>query len=365
MPEHSEDPEWRLRELRTRIDAIDAQLQELLEKRATCAQEIAKAKHERAIDPIFYRPERERQVLAQVAARHKGPLCKDDVLRIFREIMGACLALEHKLVVAYFGPEGSFTEGALRKHFGGAVDALPVTTIAEVFRSVATKAADFGVVPVENSAEGIVSHTHDLFIQSSAVIVGEVVLRVHHQLMSQAAALQDIKRVAAHPQALAQCREWIEHHLSNAEPVAVSNNAEAARRAAADPALAAIASTEAAARWQVPILACNIEDAPDNTTRFFVIGRDPVGPSGQDKTTLLLSAPHQAGSLHALLEPFARRGISLLRIESRPARRALWEYVFFVDIAGHQVDSAIREALEELEADGRVVRRLGSYPQAI
>ena len=365
MPEHPEDPEWRLRELRARIDSIDAQLQELLATRATCAQLIAKAKQEHATDPTFYRPERERQVLAQVASRHQGPLSKDDVLRIFREIMGACLALEHKLLVAYFGPEGSFTEGALRKHFGGTVDALPVATIAEVFRAVAAKSADFGVVPVENSAEGIVSHTHDLFMQSAVVIVGEVVLRIHHQLMTKAAGLQDVKEVAAHPQALAQCREWIERHLPHAEPVAVSNNAEAARRAAADPTLAAIASAEAAARWQVPILASNIEDAPDNTTRFFVIGRDPVGPSGQDKTTLLLTAPHQAGSLHALLEPFARRAISLLRIESRPARRALWEYVFFVDIAGHQSDPAIREALEELEADGRVVRRLGSYPQAI
>ena len=364
MAEHPEDPEWRLRELRGRIDSIDSQLQELLADRARCAQLIAKAKEERG-DPIFYRPERERQVLAQVAARHQGPLPKDDVLRIFREIMGACLALEHKLVVAYFGPEGSFTEGALRKHFGGVVDALAVATIAEVFRSVAAKSADFGVVPVENSAEGIVSHTHDLFVQSAVVIVGEVVLRVHHQLMTKAATLHDVKQIAAHPQALAQCRDWIESHLPQAEPIAVSNNAEAARRAAADPTLAAIASVEAAARWQVPIVAHNIEDAPDNTTRFFVIGRDPVGPSGQDKTTLLLAAPHRAGSLHALLEPFARRAISLLRIESRPARRALWEYVFFVDIAGHQSDPAIREALEELEADGRVVRRLGSYPQAI
>ena len=365
MPKRPDDPESRLREHRAHIDSLDEQLQELLAGRANHAQAIAKIKQESDTDPLFYRPERERQVLASVSKRHQGPLPEADVLRIFREIMGACLALEHKLVVAYFGPEGSFTEGALRKHFGGAVDAVPMATIAEVFRCVTAKTADFGVVPVENSAEGIVNHTHDLFIQSSLVIVGEVVLRVRHQLMSSAQGLQDVKRVAAHPQALAQCREWIEGHLPHAEQVAVSNNAEAARRAVADPTMAAIASVEAAARWKLNILARNIEDAPDNTTRFFVIGRSPVGPSGQDKTTLLLAAPNHPGSLHALLEPFARRAISLMRIESRPARRALWEYVFFVDIAGHEEDAVIREALEELERDGRIVRRLGSYPQAI
>ncbi|HUW97301.1 MAG TPA: prephenate dehydratase [Acidiferrobacter sp.] len=360
-----DDPQWRLREHRAQIDALDEQLQELLASRASHAQAIAQIKQEGDTDPAFYRPERERQVLARVAERHRGPLLEADVVRIFREIMGACLALEHKLAVAYFGPEGSFTEGALRKHFGGAVDAVPVATIAEVFRCVTANTADFGVVPVENSAEGIVSHTHDLFVESPLVIVGEVVLRVHHQLMSHAKGIAEIKRVAAHPQALAQCREWIDHHLPHAEQVAVSNNAEAARRAAADPTMAAIASNEASAHWQIAVLARNIEDAPDNTTRFFVIGRSPVGPSGQDKTSLLLAAPNHPGSLYALLEPFARRSISLMRIESRPARRALWEYVFFVDIAGHEDDAVIREALDELEQDGRIVRRLGSYPQAI
>ncbi|MHB8253942.1 MAG: prephenate dehydratase [Acidiferrobacter sp.] len=365
MSELPEDPERRLSEHRAQIDSIDETLQQLLTSRASHAQAIAKIKQESDADPAFYRPERERQVLARVAERHQGPLPKADVLRIFREIMAACLALEHRLVVAYFGPEGSFTEGALRKHFGMAVDAMPVATIAEVFRCVTAKVADFGVVPVENSAEGIVSHTHDLFMQSPLVIVGEVVLRVHHQLMSRASGLAEVRRVAAHPQALAQCREWIGQHLPHAEQVAVANNAEAARRAVEDPTMAAIASREAAIRWQLDILAPNIEDAPDNTTRFFVIGRNPVGPSGHDKTTLLLAAPHTPGSLYALLEPFARRSISLLRIESRPARRALWEYVFFVDIAGHEGDAVIAEALAELERDGRIVRRLGSYPQAI
>ncbi len=365
MSKRSDDPEWRLDEYRARIDALDEQIQELLAERARAAQEIAQIKQSRGGETVFYRPERERQVLAKVRARHQGPLPEEDVLRIFREIMGACLALEHTLTVAYFGPEGSFTEGALRKHFGGTAEALPVATIAEVFRAVTAKTADFGVVPVENSAEGIVGHTHDLLMRSPLVIVGEVVLRVHHQLLSRSATLGEIKQVAAHPQALAQCREWIDHHLRDCEQVAVSNNAEAARRAVDEPRLAAIASREAAAHWGLPILASNIEDAPDNATRFFVIGRNPVGPSGQDKTSLLLTAPHTPGSLHALIEPFARRGISLLRIESRPARRGLWEYVFFVDVAGHEKDPAIQEALAELERGGGVVRRLGSYPQAI
>ncbi len=365
MSDRADDPEWRLDEHRARIDAIDEKLQELLAERARAAQAIAKIKESFDGEPVFYRPERERQVLAKVRARHQGPLPEQDVLRIFREIMGACLALEHTLRVAYFGPEGSFTEAALRKHFGGAVEAVPVATIAEVFRAIEARTADFGVVPVENSAEGIVSHTHDLLMRSPLLIVGEVVLRIHHQLLSCARTLAEVEQVAAHPQALAQCRGWIERHLRHCEQVAVSNNAEAARRAVDEPRLAAIASREAAAHWGVPILASNIEDAPDNATRFFVIGPSPVGPSGQDKTSLLLTAPHTPGSLHALLEPFARRGISLLRIESRPARRALWEYVFFVDIAGHEKDPAIQEALAELERDGSVVRRLGSYPQAV
>ncbi len=364
MSERPDDPEWRLDERRARIDAIDEQIQRLLADRARTAQEIARVK-EACGDTMFYRPERERQVLARVRARHQGPLPEEDVLRIFREIMGSCLALEQALTVAYFGPEGSFTEGALRKHFGGAVAALPQATIAEVFRAVTAKAADFGVVPVENSAEGIVNHTHDLLMRSPLVIVGEVVLRVHHQLLARAQGLDEITHVAAHPQALAQCRGWIERHLAHCEQVAVSNNAEAARRAASESHLAAVASREAAAHWGLPILAANIEDAPDNATRFFVIGRHAVGPCGQDKTSLLLTAPHTPGSLHALLEPFARRGISLLRIESRPAQRALWEYVFFVDIAGHEKDPVIEEALAELEQRGGVVRRLGSYPQAV
>ena len=365
MTHSPDDLEGQLREHRAQIDALDEQLQALLAERAGHAQAIARIKQADGQDPVFYRPERERQVLAAVRARHRGPLAEEDVLRIFREIMGACLALEHRLKVAYFGPEGSFTEGALRKHFGGAADAVPLATIAEVFRAVSAKVADFGVVPAENSAEGIVNHTHDLLMHSPLVIVGEVVLRVHHQLLSRAAGLDQIKQVAAHPQALAQCRAWLARHLPHCEELAVSNNAEAARRAAAEPTLAAIASREAGMHWDVPILVANIEDAPDNATRFFVIGRQGVAASGQDKTSLLLAAPHTAGSLHALLEPFARRGISLLRIESRPARRALWEYVFFVDIAGHERDSPIAEALAELDGAGRIVRRLGSYPQAV
>jgi len=365
MAEHADDPEWRLGLHRSQIDAIDEEIQKLLADRARHAQSIAKIKQESAREAVFYRPERERQILARVLERHEGPLPEEDVLRIFREIMGSCLALEHKLAVAYFGSEGSFTEGALRKHFGSAVEALPAPTIAEVFRRVSAEAVDFGVVPVENSAEGIVSHTHDLFMQSELVIVGEVVLRVRHQLMSCARNLADIKQVAAHPQALAQCREWLASHLPHSALVPVSNNAEAARRAVDDKTLAAIASREAASRWQLEILAADIEDAPDNTTRFFVIGRKPVGPSGHDKTSLLLSAPHTPGALSALLKPLADRGISLLRIESRPARWALWEYVFFVDIVGHESEAVVADALEELERCGRIVRRLGSYPLAL
>lgn len=362
----TDDSEWRLREHRQKIDAIDAALQNLLRERAEHAQAIAGIKQRFEADKAFYRPEREAQVLQQVVARHQGPLKQDDVVRIFREIMAACLALEQPLCAAYFGPEGSFTEGAMRKHFGSAVRGLPMPTIAEVFREVSAETAHFGVVPVENSTEGLVTHTHDLFLDSKLLIVGEVVLRIHHQLMARVGGdLAAIRRVAAHPQALAQCRAWLDAHLPHAERVPVANNAEAARQAASVPDLAAIASTEAAVRWELPIVAHNIEDVPDNSTRFLVIGDRPVAPSGADKTTLLLTTPHRPGSLYALLEPLARRDISLLRIEGRPSRRALWEYYFFVDIAGHEDEPEIREVLDEFERGGHLVRRLGSYPRAI
>ncbi len=365
MSSFTTEAERRLREYREKIDAIDEQVQVLLAERAAQAQMIARIKHEHAPGESFYRPEREAQVLERVAARHTGPLERDDVLRIFREIMAACLALEQPLAVAYFGPEGSFTEAALRKHFGGAVEAVPLASIGDVFREVAAETVAFGVVPVENSAEGVVTHTHDLFLHSSVRIVGEAVLRIHHQLMAKGEDPSVIRRVAAHPQALAQCREWLDVHWPALERLPVANNAEAARLAASDASLAAIASLEAAARWGLTVIARNIEDAPDNSTRFLIIGRQAVGPSGKDKTSLILSAPNVPGALHALLEPLARRGISLARIQSRPAKGALWEYVFFVDILGHEDNPAIRDTLAEFERDGRLLRRLGSYPRAM
>ncbi len=365
MSSSSTETERRLREYREKIDAIDEQLQALLAARAEQAQAIARIKHAHAPTQSFYRPEREAQVLEKVAARHAGPLDRDNVLRIFREIMAACLALEQPLAVAYFGPEGSFTEAALRKHFGGAVEAVPLASIKDVFREVTAGTVGFGVVPVENSAEGVVTHTHDLFFAASVRIVGEVVLRIHHQLMALGTDRSAIRRVAAHPQALAQCREWLDLHWPELERVPVANNAEAARRAAADGSLAAIASSEAAARWGLTVIARNIEDTPDNSTRFLVIGQEPVGRSGKDKTSLILSAPNIPGALHALLEPLARREISLARIQSRPAKGALWEYVFFIDILGHEEDSPIRDTLAEFEREGRLLRRLGSYPRAL
>lgn len=365
MPKASEEAGWRLSEHRDRIDALDKEIQELLAERARHAQTIAQIKHQYEPDRPFYRPEREIEVLQRVIDRHNGPLPQEDVVRIFREIMSACLALEQRMAVAFFGPEGSFTEAALRKHFGGTVRGVPFPTIGDVFREVATEGVEFGVVPVENSAEGIVGHTHDLFMNSKLVIMGEVILRVRHQLLARAQDLASINRVAAHPQALAQCREWLDTHLAHVERIAVSNNAEAARRAAEEDGLAAIASMEAAQRWQLIPLARNIEDTTDNSTRFLVIGRTRVGATGNDKTSLMLTASNEPGSLHALLEPFARRGISLVRIESRPSKRALWEYVFFIDIMGHEEDAPIAEALVELEAQGQLVKRLGSYPRAI
>ena len=354
----------KLKAIRERIDALDEQIQSLISERARCAQAVAELKNG-GDAPSFYRPEREAEVLRKVIARNTGPLSGEEMARLFREIMSACLALEQPLRIAYLGPEGTFTQADALKHFGHSVNTVAHNAIDEVFRDVEAGSSHYGVVPVENSTEGVVTHTLDMFLNSPLKIVGEVQLRIHHNLLGRLDGLAAVKRVYAHQQALAQCREWLDEHLANVERVAVSSNAEAARRVTTEKDAAAIASREAANIYGLRLLASNIEDEPDNTTRFLVIGRESIARSGRDKTSLLVSAANRPGALHDLLAPFADNGISMTRIESRPSRRGVWEYVFFVDIEGHTADDGVAKALEELGAAAAMLKVLGSYPRAV
>jgi chorismate mutase/prephenate dehydratase len=354
----------RLNELRTRIDALDERIQELINRRARYAQAIAKLK-ERDGTNNFYRPEREAEVLRRVAARNKGPLAAEDITRLFREIMSACLALESRLRIAFLGPEGTFTQEAAFKHFGHSVETVPLGAIDEVFREVEAGGAHFGVVPVENSTEGVISHTLDMFATSPLKICGEVELRVHHHLLGADGDLGAATRVVSHQQSLAQCREWLDANLLGVDRVAVASNAEAARLAAADARTLAIAGKSAAERYGLKVLASNIEDNPDNTTRFLVVGQLETAPSGHDKTSLLVAGKNKPGSLYRLLAPLARHGINMTRIESRPSRRSRWEYVFFIDIDGHVKDRKVAGALQALERETTFIKWLGSYPKAV
>ncbi len=355
----------KLQAVRARIDEIDRQLQDLITERARCAREVARLKDVTGDDSEYYRPEREAQILRTVVSRNQGPLSDDDLARLFREIMSACLALQRPMKVAYLGPEGTFTQAAVFKHFGHAVTTVPLGAIDEVFREVESCAAHYGVVPIENSTEGAVSHTLDMFMVSTLKICSEVELRIHHNLLSRATDMGGIRRIYAHQMALAQCREWLDGKLPNVERIAVVSNAEAARLAAAEPDSAAIAGEAAAEIYGLRVLVANIEDRPDNTTRFLVIGRQLPAPSGRDKTSLLVSAANRPGALFRLLQPLAQHGISLTRIESRPSRQGMWEYVFFMDIEGHAEDEKVSRALAALEREAAMVKILGAYPCAV
>ncbi|VAW71343.1 Chorismate mutase I / Prephenate dehydratase [hydrothermal vent metagenome] len=353
-----------LDDLRQKIDALDKQLQDMLNMRARYAQQVAEIKREVEDDPEFYRPEREAAVLQRVQERNKGPLSNEEVTRLFREVMSACLALEQVLKVAYLGPEGTFTQAAALKHFGHSVNVMSMSSINEIFREVESGACHYGVVPVENSTEGVINHTLDMFMNSPLQICGEVELRIHHNLMS-IAPMDDIKRVYSHSQSLAQCRGWLDSHLPAVDRISVSSNAEAARLAHQSNEAAAIAGESAADIYQLNYLAKNIEDDPDNTTRFLIVGRHPVSSNGIDKTSLLVSAGNKVGTLHRLLQPFVKHEISMTRIESRPSRRGMWDYVFFIDINGHIEDEVIKTAIEELNNEAMSVKVLGSYPRAV
>jgi len=356
-----------LDQLRQQIDSLDRQIQQLINQRARCAQQVAEVKQKYAQpgeSVVFYRPEREAQVLRKVMERNEGPLPDEGMARLFREVMSQCLALEEPLQVAYLGPEGTFTQQAAVKHFGHAVQCRGQVSIADVFREVESGAAHYGVVPVENSTEGVVTHTHDSFLESGLKICGEVTLRIHHHLLNKNADA-GITRIYSHAQSLGQCRLWLDQNYPNVERVAVSSNAEAARRASQEDGTAAIAGEAAAELYNLNVVRANIEDRPDNTTRFLIIGSQETQASGEDKSSILVSSRNQPGALYQVLEPFHKAGISLTRIETRPARTGAWSYVFFIDFEGHVNDEKIAPVLNELRQVALDFKWLGSYPKAV
>jgi chorismate mutase/prephenate dehydratase len=347
--------------LRGEIDRVNDRILELLNERARYARAIGTLKVGQA-----YRPEREAEVLRRMKERNPGPLSDETVAFLFREIMSACLALERPITVAYLGPAGTFSESAAMKHFGLAAVTQPMPSIDEVYRAVESGAADFGVVPVENSTEGAVGRSLDLMPQTPAKVCGEVLIRIHHHLMArEPAPVSAIRRVYSHSQSLAQCHEWLNANVPEAERVAVASNAEAARRAADEPGTAAVAGDRAAEHYGLAILAANIEDEPNNTTRFLILGDYEPKPSGHDRTSLVLSARNRAGAVYEMLTPFATRGVSMTKFESRPSKVALWEYLFFVDIEGHRDDANVAAALEEVGRIAGYLKVLGSYPMAV
>ena len=355
--------------LRHKIDAIDADIGRLISERASCAQEVADVK-KAGLEPdakiLFYRPEREAQVLRKAMEQNKGPLSNEEMARLFREIMSACLALENPVKVAYLGPEGSFTQQAALKHFGHSAIALATSAVDEVFREVEAGSVNYGVVPIENSTGGVVANTLDNFMESNLKICGEVELRVHQNLLISSVTKADsITRIYSHAQSFAQCRKWLNTHYPKAERIVVSSNSEAAKRLKGEWNAAAIAGSMAAELYGLTIRAEKIEDQPDNATRFLIIGTQEVPPSGIDKTSIVVAMRNEPGALHNLLEPFHRHNIDLTRVETRPSRTGVWNYVFFIDFAGHASDPLISEVLQEVANRCADLKLLGSYPKAV
>lgn len=349
-----------LKKLREQIDKLDDELLKLANQRAALAQQIGHLKE----DGVVLRPEREAQILQRLQKNNLGPLSNAAVAQLFTEVMSQCRALEAPLTVAYLGPQGTFTEAAALKRFGSAIRELSCATIDDVFRAVASGTAHYGMVPVENSTEGAIGRTLDMLMESTLQICGEVMLPIHQCLLVQQRALDTVK-VYSHPQSLGQCQGWLNTNLPHAARIPVASNAEAARLAAENPHSAAIAGSQAAALFGLKILVENIEDDASNTTRFLVLGNQQVAPSGKDKTSLVMSTANRPGAVHDLLVPLAKNGVSMTKLESRPARSGLWEYVFYMDIEGHQADVNVAAALAELKQVAAFVKVLGSYPVAV
>ena len=353
----------KLKPLREQIDSIDAQILYLLNQRARIAQEVGHVKA--ATNAPVFRPEREAQVLRRIAEHNPGPLVGADVQTIFREIMSACRALEKRVTVAYLGPAGTFSEQAVYRQFGRAVEALSCASIDEVFRAAEAGSADFGVAPVENYSEGVINRTLDLLLQTTLTISGEISLPIHLNLMSKTGSMENVREICAHSQALAQCQLWLNLHYPTIARRAVASNGEAARVASEDPGVAAIAGEIAGERYQLQVVKAHIQDDPHNRTRFAIVGRLHTTPSGKDQTSLVLSVPNQPGAVYNLLAPLAMHGVSMTRFESRPARMGAWDYYFYVDVEGHMHDEKVARALDELKTKAAFFKLLGSYPTSL
>lgn len=353
-----------LDQLRKEIDALDAKIQSLIGERAQLAIEVAEVKKSLESQSVFYRPEREAQVLRSIMERNQTHLKDKDIAHIFREIMSACLALEQGLNIAYLGPEGTFTQEAALKHFGHAVKTLDCGNIDEIFHQVEKGNADYGVVPIENSSNGVVGTTIDMLYSQTLKVCGEVEIAIQHQLM-MADQSQEIKVIYAHQQALEQCSRWLSNHYPNAELKSVASNALAARIAKEEPNAAAIASEAALSFYGLDRVAKNIEDKVGNVTRFLILGKEDAKPSGEDKTTLLVVAKHESGALFDILEPFKEHKINMLQLARHPIPAVKWEYLFLIDIEGHQQQAHVQKALDKVADRVLKMEILGSYPVAI
>ncbi len=363
-----------LETLRSDIDEIDLKIQALLNERAGCAERVAEIKlrdtaketDSKIQTNFFYRPEREAQVLRKITERNDGPLRNETLVTIFREIMSACLSLEKPLRVSYLGPQGTFSQAAALKHFGHAVECRSASSIDQVFAHVESGESDYGVVPVENSTEGMVNNTLDNFLDSTLKISGEVEVRIeHHLLVSQRTKAVGISKICAHEQGLAQCRNWLDINYPNADRQSLRSNGEAAKLAAETVGVAAVAGEVAQAQYKLERISSNIEDSGDNTTRFLIVGTSDIPKSGEDKTSIIVSSRNKPGALYEILDPFQRSNISLTRIDSRPSRSEKWTYVFFIEFEGHLQDDNVKLIMMELEENAVLLKRLGSYPRSL
>ncbi|MBE0598769.1 MAG: prephenate dehydratase [Desulfuromonadales bacterium] len=351
-----------LGQLRQEIDRIDDQMLELLNRRARVVLEVGQAKAGQSRD--FYVPSREQAIYERLTASNPGPFPSEAIRRVFREIISASLSLEQPMKVAFLGPQATFTHLAAMQRFGLSAQLVPQKSIPAIFEEVQRGRADYGVVPVENSTEGVVSHTLDMFMSSDLQVCAEVLLEISHDLLSRNGSLEAVRKIVSHPQALAQCRAWLEENLPDIPLVDVGSTALAAQMAAEDESAAAVASEMAATLYGLQVVKKKIEDNPHNFTRFLVIGRRSPERSGRDKTSVMFSVRDEPGILYRMLEPFSKRDINLSKIESRPMKSKAWEYIFFLDIEGHVAEDNVKAAIDELHGYCQFLKVLGSYPKA-
>jgi chorismate mutase/prephenate dehydratase len=354
--------EKKLQQLRQQIDALDNQILEMLNRRAEIVIEVGKTKQKSHGE--YYVPSREQAIYERLIARNPGPFSDEGVRRVFREIISASLSLEQPMKVAFLGPQATYTHVAAMQQFGLSAQLVPLKSISSIFDEVSRGRASYGVVPVENSNEGVVSHTLDMFMSSDLKIIAEILLPVCHDLLNLSGQSNDIRTVISHPQAIGQCRSWLEENLPDVPLLEATSTASAAQQAAEDAGVAAIASESAASLYGLRVVKHKIEDNPNNFTRFLIIGSEMQAPSGNDKTSIMFSVKDQAGILYHMLEPFSKRDINLAKIESRPTKGKAWEYIFFLDMEGHIQERKITDAVEELRTLCQFLKVLGSYPKA-